>query len=238
MFGRNKMAMIVAEFIGTFSLASVVLAMIGRTSFPFFSAVIAGGTYGLMALVLGNVSNAHLNPAITISLWTQRQIDTVRAVVYIAAQFLGGLVAWTLSEYLLNDQLKSIAGDAFSERVLIAEAIGAFVFAFGMAAAISQAYRGLKYAVTIGGSLTLGILLATFAGNGLLNPAVALGVQSWNFAYATGPILGAVVGMSTYSLLFAPRAARPTRTVRATKTAVATKSKATKKPVKKTTKKR
>lgn len=235
MFGRNKVAMIVAEFIGTFSLASVVLAMIGRTSFPFFAAVIAGGTLGLMTLVLGNVSSAHLNPAVTVGMWTQRRIDTARAVVYIVAQFLGGLVAWTLSEYLLNSSLKSIAGDKFDERVLIAEAIGTFVFAFGIAAAISQGYRGLKYAVTVGGSLTLGIVLATFAGNGLLNPAVALGVQSWNFAYVTGPILGAVVGMSTYSLLFAPR---PARAARASKAAVASKSKTTKKPIKKTTKKR
>lgn len=226
MFGRDKAAMVVAEFIGTFSLASVVLAMIGRTSFPFFAAVIAGGTLGLMTLVIGGVSGAHINPAITLGLWTQRQIDTAKAIVYMAAQFLGGLAAWTLSEYLLNSQLKSIAGDKFEPRVLVAEAVGTFVFAFGVAAAISQGYNGLRKAFTIGGSLTLGIVLATFASNGLLNPAVALGVQSWNYAYVTGPILGSIVGMSTYALLFAPRVTKR-------KAASVSRAKTVKKPAKK-----
>lgn len=233
MFGRARVATVVAEFIGTFSLASVVLAMIGRTSFPFFAAVTAGGTVGLMTLVIGGVSGAHLNPAITLGLWTQRQINTVKALVYIVAQLLGGLAAWTLAEYLLNSPLKSIAGDKFDERVLIAEAIGTFVFAFGIAAAISQGYQGLKRAFTIGGSLTLGVVLATFAGNGLLNPAVALGVQSWNYAYATGPILGSIIGMGTYALLFAPRPAKKSAPAASVSKLKTTKKVAKKKPAKK-----
>ena len=42
MFGRKKIAMLVAEFVGTFTLSSVILAMIGRTTFPFFAALAAG----------------------------------------------------------------------------------------------------------------------------------------------------------------------------------------------------
>jgi aquaporin Z len=232
MFGRDKIAMIVAEFIGTFTLASVVLAMIGRTSFPFFAAVSAGAVVGLMTLIIGAASEAHLNPAVTIGLWWIRQVQAARAVVYIAAQMLGGLVALTLNEYLLNKSLPSIAGDKFEPRVLVAEALGTALFTFGIAAAVSQGHRGLKKAVTIGGSLSMGILLASFASNGLLNPAVALGTQSWSWAYAAGPVLGGLVGVSLYTLLFAPRP------VQATKAAVAvTKAKATaaKKPAKRRT---
>jgi glycerol uptake facilitator-like aquaporin len=156
-----------------------------------------------MTLVLGRVADVHLNPVVTLGLWTLRRIDTMRAVVNIVIQFLGGLVAWTLSEYLLNAPLKNIANANFDWRVLTAEAVGALVFTFGVAAALYEGYRGLKYAVTVGGSLALGVMLASFSSNALLNPAVALGVQSWSFAYLAGPLLGALVGMNLYAMLFA-----------------------------------
>ncbi len=204
MFGRKKIAIVVAEFLGTFSLASAVLAMAGRTSFPFFPAVMAGGTLGLMVLAIGSVSGAHINPAVTVGMWTLRKIGTTSAAVYIVAQLLGGAVAWRFNEYLLNSPLKNIAGDKFDWRVLIAEAVGTFVFTFGIAAAVYQGYKGLRQAVAIGGSLTLGVLIATFASNGALNPAVALGINSWSFAYVAGPLLGSILGMNLYAQLFAP----------------------------------
>lgn len=204
MFGRKKVAMVVAEFLGTFSLASAVLAMSARTPFPFFAAVVAGGTLGLMVLAIGPVSGAHINPAVTVGMWTLRRIQTTVAIVYIAAQMLGGMVAWRFNEYLLDKSLPNIAGDKFDWRVLIAEAVGTFVFTFGVAAAVYQGYKGLRQAAAIGGSLALGILIATFASNGALNPAVGLGIHSWSFAYIAGPLLGSILGMNLYAQLFAP----------------------------------
>ncbi len=205
MFGRNKVAALVAEFLGTFTLASVVLAMSGRTTFPYFVAMAAGGTLALMVLVIGSLSGSHINPAVTIGLWTLRQVTTTTAVVYIAAQMLGGAVAWRLNEYLLNTPLNNIANKTFDWRIFTAETVGTVIFTFGIAAAVFQGFRGLRQAVTIGGSLTLGIFLATFASNGLLNPAVALGVNSWSFIYVTAPILGAIIGMNLYAVLVMPQ---------------------------------
>lgn len=204
MFGRDKLAMIVAEFIGTFSLASVVLAMTLRTNFPYFAATGAGLTLALMVLIIGNRTGAHINPAVTIGQWTLRMIDTTKAIVFIAAQMLGGAVAWRLSEYLLNQPLNNIANTSFDPRILTAEAVGAAIFGIGIIAAIKQRYEGLQLAVTVGGSLTLGAIIASFAGNGLINPAVALATQSWSFVYVAGPILGMILGMNLYAWLFAP----------------------------------
>lgn len=198
MFGRNKLAMIVAEFIGTFSLASVILSMTGRTSFPFFQAAAAGAAYGLMFLVFAAVYRPILNPALTFGLWAAQKIDTTRAVVFIAAQMLGGVAAWTLSEYLLGAPLKSIAGEEFLWTVFVAEALGALIFSFGVASALAQGYKGLRLAVTAGASLSVGVLLASFASNGSINPAVALTVQSWSVAYVLGPVLGALLGANLY----------------------------------------
>lgn len=208
MFGRRKIAMVVAEFIGTFTLASAVLAMSGRTSFPFFVATAAGTTLALMVLVIGSVSGGLINPAVTVGMWTLRKITTTAAVVFIAAQMLGGLVAWRFNEYLLDSPLKNTAGEKFDWRILVAEAVGTFIFTFGVAAAVYQGYRGLKRAVTMGASLSLGILIATFASNGALNPAVAVGVHSWSLAYVVGPLVGAVLGMNLYAMVFADRPPR------------------------------
>lgn len=204
MFGRKKIAMVVAEFLGTFSLVCAVLLMARQINLTFFPAVVAGGTLGLMVLTIGAISGAHINPAVTVGMWTLRKIETTRAIVYVAAQLLGGVVAWRFAEYLLDSPLKDVGGDKLDWRVLTAEAVGTLIFTFGVAAAVYQGYRGLRQAVAIGGSLTLGILVAGFASNGLLNPAVALGVNSLNFAYVAGPLLGAIIGMNLYALLFAP----------------------------------
>src|SRR5690606_29756089 len=93
---------------------------------------------------------------------------------------------------------------SFDWRVLVAEAVGALVFTFAFAAAVYQRYEGGKAAALIGGGLFMGIIIASVASNAILNPAVALGNQSWARAYIFGPIIGGVIGTNLYVLLFAP----------------------------------
>jgi len=202
MFGRKKIAIIVAEFIGTFILVSAVYAVILQRLPALFVASAAGVTLGLIVLSVGQVSGAHINPAVTLGFWTLRKIKTTQAIVYIAVQFLAAMVAWRLNEYFLGESLRKLGEISFDMKVFVAEAIGAFVFTFGIAAAVYQGYKGLRLATTIGASLTLGILIASIASNGVLNPAVALGIQSWSFSYVAGPILGAILGMNIYAMLF------------------------------------
>ncbi len=194
--------MVVAEFMGVAVLVTAVYSMVARTTFPLFGGLAAGLTLGLLVHTIGSVSGAHVNPAITLGLWSVRKIKTLPAIAYIAAQMLGGFAAWMLINYFLGSDIQSIA-NKFEVKVLIAEAIGALIFGFGVAAAVYQNYEGTKLAFTVGASLTIGILVASLASNGVLNPAVALGLQSWNWAYATGPIIGSVVGMNLYALIFA-----------------------------------
>lgn len=204
MFSKPKVAAIAAEFLGTFMLSFAVLSVVLRTSFPFFGALTAGLTLAVLVLVIGKASGAHVNPAVTLGLWSQKKIDTAQSIVYIAAQLLGGLVAVRAAERLIDPQpLLSLTTGGFESKVIIAEALGAFIFTFGIAAAVSNLYDGGKLAATIGGSLFLGIMVASLASNGVLNPAVAIGISSWSWSYAVGPLLGAVLGMSTYNLMFA-----------------------------------
>lgn len=208
LFGRKKLAIIVAEFVGTFVLVSAIYAVLLERLPALFVASAAGVAFGLVVLAVGQVSGAHINPAVTLGLWSLRKIETTFAVVYIAVQFLAAAAAWRLNEYFLDGPLKSLADKAFDWRVFTAEAVGTLIFTFGLAAALFQGYKGLRLAATAGASLGLGMLIASVASNGVLNPAVALGIQSWSFAYIAGPILGSIIGMNLYAQLFVPAKSR------------------------------
>jgi glycerol uptake facilitator-like aquaporin len=202
MFSRDKIAMIVAEFLGAFVLTLVFYSIIARTTFPLFTGLAAGGVLAMLVLVVGKVSGAHANPALTLGLWVVRKIKTGPAIVYIVAQMAGGLVAGLLLKYFLGHSLTTMA-DKFDWKIFVAEATGAAVFTFGVVAALYQKLESGKLAAAVGVSFLVGVVVASLAANGVVNPAVAAGIKSWNWAYATGPLAGGVVGAGVYALLFA-----------------------------------
>lgn len=202
MLSKDKTAMLLAEFFGTFVLASAVLGVIAKVNIPIFAAAAAGSTLALMVLVIGKISGAHINPAVTFGFWSVRKVPTPQAIVYIAAQVLGGVSALALASYLLDEALPGIAGKNLDWRVLAAEAIGTFVFTFGIAAAVNQKLEDGRLAAAIGLSLFVGILVASMASNGILNPAVAIGLNSVSVSYIVGPLVGGLLGMNVYQFLF------------------------------------
>jgi glycerol uptake facilitator-like aquaporin len=256
MFTKQKIAMVVAELLGTFVLTYVVLAvMVSNIGIGYFIALAAGLSLGLLVLLLGGVSGAVLNPAVTVGLWTARQLRTYQALVYLFVQLAGGILAYLLFRYVSGNDLDQREIVKFDVKAMIAEALGASVLAMGYAAATYQnLLSGIK-AFVIGAAFTIGVILAASHGvAGYINPATAWGTHALDFTqwgsignFVLGPILGAVIGVNLYNLLFAaslpvlasastaavasPRAAARSKTV-------AAKPKAVKKTTRKTTKKK
>lgn len=202
-----------AEFVGTATLVTIALAVSqSNVGIPFFISMAVGLTMAVLVMVFGSVSGAHVNPAVTIGLLSLRRIKILPAIVYVAAQLLGGLAAYYLFTYFIGSTWENTG--TFKAEILVAEAVGAAVFTMGIAAVLYQKYTGLQGAVVIGASLTLGLLVASIAsvaagvfGGGFVNPAVALGAQSWVWGtYVLGPVLGGIIGFNLYALLFAPAA--------------------------------
>lgn len=211
MITRKRVAMLTAEFVGVAVLTTIVLAVAqSNVGIPYFISIAVGLALATLVLTLGRVSGAHLNPAVTIGLWSLRRIKTIPAIAYVAVQLLGGIAAYYMFAYFVDNTWSNTA--TFEARVLVAEAVGALVFTMGVAAVIFQKLEGLRAAFTIGASLTLGVLIASVASvavgifsGGFVNPAIALGAQSWEWgSYALGPVLGAIIGFNLYALLFAP----------------------------------
>jgi glycerol uptake facilitator-like aquaporin len=206
-----------AEFLGTGLLALVMLSVQHSTiGLPYFVALAAGLTLAMAMVALGRVGGGHFNPAITIGMWTARQIKTVPAAVYIVAQMLGAWAAYYLYTYFVKTSLPVIENH-YDSHVLVAEAVGAFILSLGFAAAVFNRFWSVKTAGTVGVSYMLAIVVAASVivtggmGIGIVNPAVALsmrafdifGSQGWG-TFALGPVLGSVIGFNLYALLFAP----------------------------------
>lgn len=204
MFGRRNVATIVAEFLGTGALTLLVLSVQRSTiGVPFFVAAAAGLIVALMVFAVGGISGGYFNPGLTLGFWTARKLSSVKTVLYIAAQLLGAWGAYYLYTYLVKNSLQPVGGH-FAGRILVAEAVGTAVFAFGVAAAVYQGFSRAVTASFVGLALMLGIIAASPASIGLLNPAVALGVRAWVWGtYVLGPVVGAIIGVNLYGLLFA-----------------------------------
>ncbi len=187
-----------AELIGAFLLAGIVLVSRGEPLFVLF------GLVGVVLLV-GAVSGAHVNPAVTIGAWVTRRIGWLRAVGYIAAQLLGAALAFVVfSSFIAGAPEVSQQAAAFGQQaatlfkaaeytayegkewfVFFAELLGVAILGFAYAAA-SRAKETLSRAFTIGIGLFIGLMFAVIAtgyvgATAALNPAVAIATQAYSF---------------------------------------------------------
>ncbi len=205
MFSKRKVAALVAEFLGTGILTFVVLTVSrSQIGIPYFVAIAAGIAVLMLGLTLQR--DVQLNPALTIGLWTARRMPTIKAILFIAVQLLGGLAAYSLFKYFSRGTVQALP-TAFDSRILVAEAFGAFVLAFVAAGALYQRLHFVVRASVVSGGYILGVMIASAAAAGFVNPAVALGANAWAWTtYVLGPVLGAIIGVNLYGLLFAPKA--------------------------------
>ena len=193
---------IFAEALGTFALVFVVMTAIATGS--AITPWLAGLTLGLMVYSLGHISGTHINPAVTIGAWSIGKISLQDAAKYVTAQFIGAFVAMLMVHAFIPEATSLISlamVPTATLTVLCAEILGMFFFTFGIASVIYGKTPSDFSGVVVGLSLTLGIMIAIIGSAGILNPAVALGLGSFNFMYILGPIVGSVLGMNAYKSL-------------------------------------
>lgn len=187
---------LIAEFIGTFILAAVALSIQGNAFFMGFA---------LVAIILsfGALSGAHVNPLITIGAWVTRKVSGKRALGYVAAQVLGGMLALVVMTSYANIggapdaeaammggqqtlfAVTPISGETDGVwHLFFAELIGAAIFAFAFAAALRMKNEDqLPKALTVGLGLFVALVIAGGAAvfaqaYTVLNPALAVSLQA------------------------------------------------------------
>lgn len=205
----------VAELIGTF-----ILVFIGAGA----GALSAGGLTGvalahgvaLMVIVylVGGVSGAHVNPAVTFGVAVSGNIEWSKAVVYWVAQLIGAVLAAGLLLFVLGEQAGTVgattlaSGTSAIQGLTIEAVLTVFLV---MAVLISGVLgkNGNLAGVAIGFVLTMDILMGGSLTGASMNPARTLGpaVVSGNFAdvwvYVVGPLLGGAVAAGLVGYLYA-----------------------------------
>lgn len=80
-----------SEFIGTAAFVLSILASGGNF-------LIIGATMGVLVFLLGGISNANLNPAVSAAMYYSGSLNGLHFLLYSAIQLLGGFAAaWAYS---------------------------------------------------------------------------------------------------------------------------------------------
>ena len=183
------------EALGVFILSLVVIVSVS-SRFAIFTPAAAALTVAVLVYSIGHISGCHINPSMTIALYSLKKITGKNALGYIAAQIAGALAARYYAIYLFGYIPPFHVASNF--KVGLSEALGTFLLAFGVASVVFDKVSEVTAGIVIGGYLLLGILAASVVSNGILNPAAALGVGSLSWSYVIGPIIGALAGMWVY----------------------------------------
>ena len=213
----NKKALI-AEFIGTFTLIFIGVGAIGADH-------ITGGKLGLTGIALAHglaiacmasataaVSGGHLNPAVTLGLFSAKKINAPNTVGYIIAQCLGAIAAaFLIKQCIPADTLTAVGmgtpalGDGISSTMgLMTEIILTFFLVFVIYGTAVDKRAPKVGGLFIGLAVSLDILMGGPISGAAMNPARHLGPALFGgglqniWIYWVGPVAGGILAAQVY----------------------------------------
>lgn len=199
-----------AESIGTFALVfcGTGAIVINDVSGGLVTHVGISLTFGLivMAMIyaLGDVSGAHINPAVTLAFWSAGRFPGREVLPYIVAQLLGAVLASALLKMLFPQHATLGAtlplGPDF--RAFIIEILLTFFLMFVIITVSTGAKeKGITAGIAVGSVVALEALFAGPITGASMNPArsIAPAIISGHVhslaVYVAAPVFGAYLGV-------------------------------------------
>jgi MIP family channel proteins len=236
-----------AEFVGTFVLvflsAGAVCAAYLPQALPRGVWLIAAAQGLALAVALSataHVAGGYLNPAVTITLWVLRRLDSRPAAGFLAAQLLGGVLAGLALRLIFpagalhqahfgTPHVTEVYGPVATNTLAGAagvEVLLTFLLTFVIFGTMIDPRAPRLGGLAVG--LVAGLCLAALVVVGFdltgvgVNPARSLGTAVWEWTYETprwreqvlvycvGPIAGALLAGLAYAYLILPPESGPT----------------------------
>ena len=206
----------IAEFIGTFGLVfcgtgAVIVNEVIPGSVSHVGIAI---TFGLIVMVmiyaLGNISGAHLNPAVSIAFTWSGSFPVKSLAPYIASQLAGALAASVVLKLIFpSSALLGATMPAGSDsQSFVLECILSFFLVlviFGVAKGSKE--QGLFAGVAIGGVVLLEAMFAGPVCGASMNPARSIGPAiiagelNHLWIYITAPVIGALAATAVHKII-------------------------------------
>lgn len=202
-----------AESFGTYGLvffgtgAIVVNDLYGGSITPLGISIIVGCVVMAMIYTFGEISGAHINPAVTIAFWLSGRFPGKKVLPYILAQLFGATLASATLQVLFPEHIGLGATVPVGGvlRSFVLETILAF-FLMLVIVNVSTGARelGIMAGVAIGATVMIEALFAGPISGGSMNPARSLapalvtGNLSHLWIYCSAPVLGAALAVIAF----------------------------------------
>jgi MIP family channel proteins len=197
-----------AEAIGTFALVFIGTGaiIVNDVTGGMVTHVGISLAFGMVVLVMiysiGNISGAHLNPAVTLSFWFAGRMPANEIFPYIISQFVGALIASGLLVIIFPEHgtLGTTLPSGSVTQSLVLEITLGFLLMFVVLNVSSGAMeKGIMAGVAVGSMIAMGALFAGPISGASMNPARSLapalmsGHLEHLWIYFLGPIAGTLL---------------------------------------------
>ena len=200
----------ISELIGTYALvfAGTGAIIINDASGGSITHVGIAITFGLVVLAmiytLGDISGAHLNPAVTLGFFAARRFPARKVLPYILSQCIGALAASLTLRFLFpaHPTLGCTLPAGTAAQSFVMEAILTFLLMFVIFGVSTGAReKGITAGIAVGAVIALEAMFAGPICGASMNPARSLapalvsGHLESLWIYITAPVLGAVIAI-------------------------------------------
>jgi len=214
---------LLAEYIGTFILvfagtsAIVVNNISGGAVTSVGIALVFGLTVSAMIYTLGDISGAHINPAVTIAFWYARRFPGKDVPGYLIGQILGALTASVVVSLLFHGHptLGGTSPSGTAVQSFVMELLLTFILMLTIISVAAGAKeKGVMAGVSIGGVVALDALFGGPVSGASMNPARSIGPalvsghlqELW--IYLLAPVIGACLAVACCRCLREPGCCR------------------------------
>jgi MIP family channel proteins len=198
----------IAEGIGTFALvfAGCGAIIVNDTHGGVLGHVGVSMVFGLVVMVMiyavGNISGAHINPAVTIGFMFAGRLERCRVLPYIGSQLFGAFAAAALLRFLFpgHETLGSTMVTGPILQAFIMEVLLSFILMLVILnVSTGHMEKGIMAGVAVGGTVALDALVGGPVTGASMNPARSLGPALVSgqldllWLYLVAPVVGTVL---------------------------------------------